>query len=290
MKKIIYLFLSVSIFFVSCKDDTPSTTDETLVVDTISVAKTNLVAYFPLEKGGFSSKLTGDGISWNFLGGKAAFGAAMSGNGYQGDTLRSYLEYSLTTDNVISKIREFTFSTWYKVPTDTFKTEPILSLNGGDDALGSLCVYENQVKKTDSLQLSMFLNGVISKSLNINGLSVKMKIPSNRWVFLCGLYKQSTSSIELYGNGKLLGSQICYDKKKYYENATFSTLDSLSFGTDATRLYLGACPKLVNNTSDKSWYYCSGMIDELRIYNSPLSQAQIQQLYNAELSKAAKNP
>jgi hypothetical protein len=290
MKTIIYLFLCVSFFFISCKDNTPITTDETLVVDTISVAKSNLVAYFPLEKGGFSSLAKGVGISWNFIGGSASFAIGKSGNGYKGDTLRSYLEYSLTTDNVISKIREFTFSTWYKVPTDTFKTEPMFSLNGGDDALGSLCVYENLVKKTDSLQLSMFLNGIISKTLNINGLSVKMKIPTDRWVFLCGLYKQSTSSIELYGNGKLLGSQICYDKNKYYQSATFQTLDSLSFGTDVTRLYLGACPKLINNVNDKSWYYCSGMIDELRIYNSPLTQAQIQSLYNAELSKANKNP
>jgi len=288
MKKIIYLFLSISVFFTSCKEETPIITDETLMVDTISVAKSNLIAYFPLEKGGFSSKLTGEGISWNLLGGKAAFGTAMSGNGYQGDTLRSYLEYSLTTDNVISKMREFTFSTWYKVPTDTFKTEPILSLNGGDEALGSLCVYEELVKKTDSVQISLFVNGVISKSLNVNGLSVKMKIPANRWIFLCGLYKQSTSSIELYGNGQLLGSQICYDKAKYYQSATFNTLDSLAFGTDATRLYLGACPKLINNVNEKSWYYCSGMIDELRVYNSPLTQTQIQMLYNAELSKANK--
>lgn len=290
MKKIIYSLIVVTSLLYSCKDDTPSSTEISTAVDTISVAKTNLVAFFPLEKGGFSSMIKGEGISWNFLGGSASFNTGRCGNGYKGDSLRSYLEYSLTTDNAISKMREFTFSMWYKVPVDTFKTEPILSLNGGDDALGSLCLYENLIKKKDSLQLSMFVNGTISKSLNINGLSVKMKIPADRWVFLCGLYKQSTSTIELYGDGKLLGSQICYDKKKYYESATFNTLDSLAFGTDVTRLYFGASPKLINNTSEKSWYYCSGMIDELRLYNAPLTQAQIQALYNSELSKSNRIP
>lgn len=286
MKKIIYLFFVISVFFVSCKDETPITTDETISIDTISVAKENLVALFPLQYGGFRSISKGAGISWNFLGGNASFTDAMSGKGYLGDTLRSYLEYSLTTDNAISKLREYTFSMWYKVSNDTLKSEPLLSLNGGDDALGSLCLYQNAILKTDSVQMTMFLNGTISNTANINGLTVKIKIPENRWLFICGLYKQSTSSMELYGNGQFLGRQICYDKKTYYENATYQRLDSLVFGADVSRLYLGACPKLVNNINEKSWYYFSGMIDELRIFNSPLTPTQIQMLYNAELSNS----
>lgn len=87
----------------------------------------------------------------------------------------------------------------------------------------------------------------------------------------------------LYANGILIATSIRYADGEV--NGVQPKLGALTFGTDMTKFDIGAWPKLAAGTATDSWMvYFPGTLDELRIYNKALTNAEVKALYDAEVS------
>jgi hypothetical protein len=82
---------------------------------------------------------------------------------------------------------------------------------------------------------------------------------ANTWAHVVGVYSNPASTCTIYINGVQRGQ--------------FSVSQGMSVQVDTSNLYVGS-----RNNSDRYW---AGLIDEVRIYNTPLTSAQVVSSYNA---------
>jgi len=87
----------------------------------------------------------------------------------------------------------------------------------------------------------------------------------NNWIHLVGVVNEAKEECLFYFNGQLV-SEI-----------NFGTNKSPAYETD---IYIGRLGNIVN-----SWSHTPGVIDNVRIYNRALSEAEVKELYEFEKAK-----
>ena len=279
-----YLFLHL--FFIgilaltSCNpvvDNYPSVSGK---VDPSSIEKANLLTYFPFESTSYSTiKSIGIDSSSVTYGAKDLFIAGQRGYSFQGDTTKSFIQFKLLANKAFQNLKEFTLSSWIKLPdTKNNRVSKLIMIDGGDPATGagSLSI------SFDSLYMRGYL---YSDSIDVKSHEIKIErslLKSNQWVHIAFTYNDSTSTMAFYANGIQLKEKTC-----------FATADStVKMGPlklaklNLTRLYIGAWAQQVLGTTTASMMYFTGGIDEMRIWKKCLSKESVSTLYKAEWSLA----
>jgi len=278
----IYLFFLGVILLTSCSPEVDNYPSVTGKVDPSSIEKANLVGYFPFESSAYSTiRSYGIDSSKVTLGANSSFVLGQRGYSFLGDTTKSYIQYKLLASSVFQNLKEFTISSWVKIPEAAdSRIAQIIMINGGDTISG-----------TGSISISVdqsYLKGtVFSDSIKIQSHELKVDrslIKTNEWAHIAFTYNKTTSTLGLYANGNLLKEDICYANQDSTPNIKMGNLNLSRL--KLTGLFIGAWPQQVLGTATSSMRYFSGNIDEMRIWNIGLSKEEISSLYQAELAQA----
>lgn len=258
--------------------------------DPATVQTEHLVAYFPLESESDAVAL-GEGISYNGKGGAAAFVAGARGNAYANSAADcknfSYLDFKLAANNPFKTMTSFTVSAWVKSPVPNEGSPAMLSLNGGDAGMGNLLIMnEGWGCNSDSLYVKAYL---FNSKTNWKGQDIGLAnagFTTDRWFHLVYSYNENTSKISLYSNGHFVA-----DSERFadgvQEDGTQPLLGQLVLDPAMTNLYVGAWFNNIDGTHADTWRTSfPGTVDEIRIWNTALTEEEILDLYTKEVTKS----
>jgi len=264
--------------FISCKEDEPDPYEGKTNPSTI--AATNLVAYFPFESETASLEL-GTGITYTKKGGAASFVVGRRGNAYKGAATQAYLEYAVASTNVFKTMTEFTMGAWIKTPAAGGAAD-IFQLNGGDGFMGNLVLMLEGGSNADSLDMKGYLFNSTTEWKGQDVRKAHKGFLSDKWVHVAYSYNKATSTMTLYANGISVATSTRFGGPE--NGGTQPPLGALTFGTDMSKILIGAWPQLVAGSGDSWMKYYPGLLDELRIYNKALTDAEVKALYDAEIT------
>jgi len=273
---VVALFMGVS--FTSCKATEPD--PYAGKTDPSTIASSSLVAYFPFESE-TASISKGDGITFSKKAGAASFVVGRRGNAYKGSTSQAYLEYNVASTNLFKSMTEFTMSAWVKTPSAGGAAK-IFTLNGGDSFMGNLVFMLEGNSNADSLDIKGYL---FSSATVWNGQDLRVQnkaFPTDKWVHIVFSYNKTTSTISLYANGLFVAKSIRYASDVV--NGVQPLMGALVLKPDMTKINIGAWLQQLDGTGQDWMRYYPGMLDELRIYNKALTDAEVKALYDAEVT------
>lgn len=270
--------LIAGVLMTSCKKEEPDPYEGKTNPSTI--AQSNLVAYFPFESETASIE-KGDGITFGKKGGAATFATGRRGNAYKGATGQAYLEYNVAAANVFKSMSEFTMACWIKTPPAGGAAD-IFRLDGGDDFMGNLVLMLEGNSSVDSLEFKGYL---FNSTTEWKGQDIRhhnKAYTTDKWVHMVFSYNKTTSAMSLYANGVFIANSIRYAGPEVAGNQPL--LGPLTFGPNMSKILIGAWAQQVNGTGQDWMKYYPGMLDELRIYNKALTDAEVKALYDAEIT------
>lgn len=256
--------------------------------DPSTIASANLIAYFPFEAepaAGAAVDKSSSTITYVKKVGGASFVTGRRGNGYKGAATESYLEYNVAAGTALKTMDEFTLACWIKTPNTTSGAAKIFSVNGGDGFMGNLVLMQESQPLGDSVDMKFFLYD--SSSADWKGQDVRKqsdKFLNDKWFHIVALYRKSSSTIELYANGKLVLTGIRYAGPQPVGGVQ-PLLGAMTLGSDMTKIHFGAWAQQVAGTPESWMTYYKGIVDEFRVYNKALSTTEITALYDAEITQ-----
>ncbi len=262
----------------SCEKEEPDPYEGKTNPSTIAAA--NLVAYFPFESETASIE-KGTGIMYNKKAGAASFAVGRRGNAYKGSTSQAYLEYDVASTNLFKNLTEFTMGAWVKTPPAD-GAAIIFRLNGGDGFMGNLVFMLEGGSNADSLDIKGYLFNSASEWKGQDIRKAHRSFLSDRWVHVAYSYNKTTSTMTLYANGLPVATSVRYSGPEV--GGVQPPLGALTFGTDMSKILIGAWAQQVAGSGDGWMKYFPGMIDELRIYDKALTDIEIKALYDAEIT------
>ncbi|MBP5636146.1 MAG: LamG domain-containing protein [Bacteroidales bacterium] len=294
MKKILFIAVAVAAFMaVSCDKDSKNDAK----TGGVNVAAKNLVAYFPLDSQEAAITL-GEGVTVVELGGAGEFTTAGARGGcYQNSTAdhdkQAYLKLNVPKD-FLKKLTSFTVGAWINAPT---QRGGIVTFDGGTDAnWGAWDLFlDGGDGEGTTLKGYLFNNGT-----EWGGFYPTYKgkeVAQNKWIYVTYTYDEATSYANLYVNGVLVGpadeegniagTNLCWAGPEDAQGKQ-AKLGKLNL-SEVNYLYIGAFASRETGASSESWLsYFAGKIDEIRVYNKGLSEAEVKALFQAEV-KAADN-
>lgn len=271
----------IGVVFSSCKKDEPVDPYEGKT-NPSTIAQANLVAYFPFESETNSIEL-GSGISFSKKVGAASFVTGRRGNAYKGSTSQAYLEYAIASSNVFKNLSEYSFSAWIKSPKPTGGAACVFALDGGDSNMGNFDFIVESGSNADSLALKTYLFNSTTEWKGQDHYLHNKAFLSDKWVHIVATYNKTTSKMSYYANGVFVKSQVKFSAPEV--GGTQPLLGALTFKPDMSKFDIGAWYKLAAGTATDSWMvYYPGLVDELRIYNKALTDAEVKALYDAEIT------
>jgi hypothetical protein len=295
MKKF-FLFAASALMlasFASCNpEDKPKPEDEKPEVQT---AKENLVVYMPLESAEKAVEV-GEGITFASKEGSASFGAGRTGNGYvntSGKNDKSYLKFNLAQNNALSKLTDVTLTVWVNNIED-YQKGGLFSVNGKlfptQDWPSCVVMFDNK-----GIQKDENGNETGVKDQQINGRFMYKLADGNEtnlwldtwnpafakyasWFQIAFTYEAAIGAWSLYVDG------VKVKDAEYGDKPAFGKC----IPSDANAFYIGGWASFIESWAGAAeWQsYFAGSIDELRIYNRVLTEAEIGELRKEELKIA----
>lgn len=270
--------LFTGMLFTSCEKDEPDPYEGKTNPSTIAAA--NLVAYFPFESETASID-KGAGITFNKKGGAASFAVGRRGNAYKGATTKAYLEYDVASTNLFKSMTEFTMGAWIKTPSANGAAD-IFRLNGGDSFMGNLVLMLEGGSNADSLDIKGYLFNSATEWKGQDIRKAHKSFLSDKWVHIAYSYNKSTSTMTLYANGLPVATSVRFASGEV--NGVQPPLGPLTFGTDMTKILIGAWAQQIDGPGDDWMKFYPGLLDELRIYDKALTNIEMKALYDAEIT------
>ncbi len=289
MKKF-FLFAAVAVFaFAACNINDNEGDDNKNKVPEVKTCAENLVAHFPLESE--ANAVIADGITYASKAGAADFKPGQIGNGYTNTAAnnnQSYLKFDLAKNNALSSLTDVTITMWIK-NIEEFQKGGILSANGKlfptQDWPSFVMMFDNKSVSEETGEKTQQINGRIMFKKE-DGSETNLWLDTwdpafakyATWFQIGFTYVAETGAWALYVDGILV-------KEAEYG-------DKMPFGKcipeDATALYLGGWASLIEKYAGaQDWMsYFSGSIDEIRIFNKALTEAEIQALRKEEVAIA----
>jgi len=292
MKKIMFKSflisgLMVGLIFTSCKkDDNGGSTNNPN--DPSNVAKANLVAYFPFDGNGNEQV---SGMAPTTTTAKVKFVTGQKGQAYQGDSL-AYMLYTLPGTSKLTNLHGFTLSLWVKAPKIPNSVPPVpafFQLNGtGDPVWGNLSFGQERLD-ADSLNLhfQFYKDNVTWNHQHI--VYSNPSFPAATWMYFTFTYDSLTSKFNIYVKGQKINLPAgTMNRTDNDPTAGGLPLGSLAF-KGITQATIGTWWDLATGgatvQAQNPWMgYFKGQMDELRIYNRALTDAEVTTLYNDEVS------
>jgi hypothetical protein len=232
----------------------------------------SLVAYWP-----FNGNLTDSLSATTGVATGTSFSTGVEGQGLQGAD-NAYVVTNIPA--AVKALHSFTISTWVKMPLNTGATG-IVSVAHNANFWGNFDIfYDNGGSATTGvLKVHVFNNAA---KLDAPGGGVNaweggytVVNPWNVWTQIAVTYNDATSTVNVYFNGKSVGTNTAAG----FAPLDWSAATKMVFGT----LQFQTTPSLTTNTGAQGWAsFVNGQIDQIRVYNSPLTASQLDALYNLE--------
>lgn len=293
MKKIQSMILAsaaVVSMLAACSKENSSEGEKTDVNDPSTVRTENLIVYLPLESAENAVAL-GEGVSYAKKGGSATFAKGVRGNAYQNSSADcntfSFLDFKLASSNKIKDMSSFTISAWVKSPVPNEGSPAMFSIDGGDPGMGSLLIMnEGWGCNADSLYMKNYL---YNTSTEWKGQDLGKSHPAfttDKWFHYVYSYNEETSAISMYSNGQFIASSERWAGPKD-ENENQEKLGKLTLDPNMAHLYIGAWFNNTDGSHSDTWRTSyPGMVDEIRIWNTALTDEEILDLYKKEVAKS----
>lgn len=281
--------LMTSLTMTSCKDDDDD--DDDGKIDPSTIAASNLIAYFNFESlpaAGAAVPFSNNTITFGQKVGASTFVVGRRGNALKGSTSEAYLEYNITGNTALKTLTEFTLACWIKSPVTTSGAAKIFAVNGGDGFMGTLTLMQESQPAGDSLDMKVYL---FSSETVWQGQDIRAQreeFVNDLWFHMVGIYRKETSTMEFWANGIKVFEQIRYaDGDPDGEEGPIPQplLGEITLGQDMTKIHFGAWPQQIAGTQADWMTYYKGMVDEFRIYNKALTEAEVLALYEAEVTQ-----
>ena len=284
MKKLLLLAAMAMIAIVSCNkpDDEKEKESQTPEVKT---AAENLVAHFSFE----ANETPGTGISMVESKGSASMDAAgYIGKGWTNtsgtNTTQAYTKYALAATNPFTGLTDMTFTAWIKLKEECSKGA-ILSVNGsGIDWPAFIAYFDNTRVPEETGVKEQQVNGrVVLHDAEGNEQNIWLDTYDaafakyGNWFQFAFTYTAATGAWALYVDGVKV------------KDAEFGPkLPIGGFVTGNTNaLYVGGWASFIEGASSESWQsFFAGSIDEVRIFNKALTEAELQALRKEEVAIA----
>jgi hypothetical protein len=176
-------------------------------------------------------------------------------------------------------VHSVTASLWVRAHHCT-STGFIVTFIDPNDPLGwdaGLGFFQDTDYKTDTLHMKGFTEHLNKDTHtffdNYDNRATKTSWPLDKWIHVVYTYNASNSVAAMYLNGNLVLKDTTFDSPGV-------TAGSVTVPATASTLYIGKTPD-----TKQSWEHnFVGDIDDIRIYNAALSDAQVKNLYTAENS------
>jgi hypothetical protein len=266
-------------------------------VDPSTIAANNLIAYFQFEDNGNDTKgglnpATSTGVSYvTGMRGKAYQGNGEKGSGGDVAGDPSYLHYNLPANSKLKDLHAFSFSMWIKcVATTEGGPEPmVFQIDGtGDWTWGNLFFLQHRNEATaDSVVMTPYFwkDDITPVDGAWKGQRADAKLGNmfGTWKHMIATYDNTTSKFCLYVGGVKFDGGAALEDRKQREDG--DPLGDLKF-VDAETLTIGAWADVAKGNETWQWAgFFKGNIDEFRIYDKALTEAEVQSLYDAEVSQ-----
>jgi len=223
------------------------------------IKKANLVGYWAFEGSyidSVSSKVA-TGVGTTFV------------NGFKGKAMQGAMSGYVISDitSAISNLHSFTISYWINTPLNTAGIVGTVNIARTDDFWGNLDMFYENGGTASSTVFKTHVNN------NGNGAWIVDNItnPWNTWMNVTITYDQGTSTFVTYINGSVLSTNV----NAGFGSVIFQNATKLIFGT----VQFQTSPSLGTAGGSQGWAsYLTGIMDEIRIYNAPLTAAEVNSL------------
>ncbi|MBK6365373.1 MAG: LamG domain-containing protein [Saprospiraceae bacterium] len=283
---------SLVLGFSSCGDDDDDLPPIDGYNNSNEVAATNLLAHWGFEGDGKETK-SGTAPSKTVNG---TFVTGAKGKGVKFDA--GFFDYPRIPALEIAT-GSITLSAWAKIsntkqtPTGGSTISPIFSIAGGPNAnIGNLALFGNThgLTSSDSIQVKAEFHFDKGDGTEFGGDAINMtkKEPwmddthtvdpnkiGGKWAHIVYVYDGSTANNRIYVNGVKISNSA-------WESRNGGNPLNMKFFTP-TRPIVGATQSVANGTNAEPWNAAlKGEVDEIRVYNKPLTVAEIGALYKLE--------
>jgi hypothetical protein len=278
----------------SCKDDDDDDDDGNgngngEQIDPNTIATNNLIAYFPFEalpEPGAAVENSNNTITFVRSVGNVTFPDGRRGNAFQGAD-NSYLEYDVdTVTTSFNSLTEFSLAGWIKTPATQSGAATIFRLDGGDPLMGHIALLQESQAAGDTVDLKLYFYH--NDTTEWRGQDIRVhaaEFLNDRWFHLTAIYRASTSTMEFFANGTKIHTSERYSGPAADTTQVSGPLLGPLKISGASKIYFGAWPQQIGGTPETWMTYYRGMLDEFRIYNKALSDQEVEDLYDAEVSQ-----
>jgi hypothetical protein len=231
---------------------------------TKDIAPANLVGYWSFDDNLIDSvsKTAGTNTGTSFTNGIKGRALQGANNGY----------VVFTPGASIQGIKSFTVTSWVNTPQNTNGIVGILDIANANSFWGNLTVYfENGSSAT---------TGKLKVHINNNGKdfwlgNYDLPNPWNTWMNIAVTYDAATSTAKVFVNGSKIATEVSAN----YGPLVFQNATKIVFGT----VQFQTTPSLTSATTSQPWAsYLTGSLDEVRIYNTALSENDVNALVKLE--------
>lgn len=291
----------MSAMFTACKKS-----DDTLPAiggynSSSEVASTNLVAFWPFDGNYTETKqnLTGTNNGASFTTGVNGQGQAYQGKGSSNIFLNN-------PGTAFAQLKSVSISAWIAEPTQPVNNTTT-AYAAGQGAQGIFFVYDQtgaawnllhfnvEPDKADTLRVHAGFNNTGAPEWQgiVPEARTAASVGTNQWIHYVMTYDGSSSTYVLYRNGIAVPVNSAWGKSaqtQVWTNGNKTTpMGNLNFKSPPAGIVIGAFPQAVTPTINSSiggpqpWSgNFQGAIDNLRIYNKALTQAEVGALYGLE--------
>jgi len=265
----------------SCKKSEPD--PNAGKTDPSTIATANLIAYFPFDGNATESIAT---LTPTVQTG-VTYVAGRRGQAYQGADL-AHLLYTLPAASKMKSLKSFSIGLWFKSPLVTGDPEPVFFQIGKSDDLmwGNLTLVLNRLNATaDSLQFKAFFlkTGVEWSGQNVAFTNKSFII--NKWMHMIFEYDATTSKYKIFKDGVQVVTNTGVEDRKTGPAPAGVPLGDLVFAK-ADVINIGAWRPKTEGTATDAWMgWFKGNLDELRVYDKALTNAEALALYEAEVTQ-----
>ncbi len=230
------------------------------------IAPNNLVGYWAFD-GSLTDSVTnvsGENMGTSFT------------NGIKGDALQgadqSYVLFNPGSE--ITDMQSFTITYWVNSPLDTNGIVGLVNLSNTNSFWGNIDMF---FENGSTLEAAKFRAHITNNGGTPDHWVSKDDLPNvfNNWVNFALSYDSGTETFKFYMNGSLLTSEVdTAFGTLNFENSGFIVFGTVQFQTN---------PSLTSAAGAQDWAsYLTGALDEVRIYNTALSDNDVSALVKLE--------
>jgi hypothetical protein len=228
------------------------------------IAPANLVGYWSFNGSYIDSVSGASGTNTG-----TTFSGGIKGQAMQG-ALNSYVLF--TPGTAITTMSSFTITYWVNSPAPSVGIIGMVGLAKTDGFWGNIEIFfENGGTNTDGKYRAHIQNGANEGWVAKDGIQNLFGV----WTNLALSYNGATSTFKLYKDGALISTNVAAGLGPL----AFTNIGKMVFGC----VQFQTTPSLTSATGSQPWAsYLTGQLDEVRVYNKALTDAEVNSLVKLE--------